>query len=80
MKCPKCNGEMIKCDEECCGGEFYCRDCGEPKKEVVVISKKEYNDLLFRKKQIEQINKEANRLENAEIDGFDFGELVLNIL
>lgn len=32
------------------------------------------------KKQVQQINNAADRLENGEIDGFDFGEIVLDIL
>lgn len=31
-------------------------------------------------KQVQQINNAADRLENGEIDGFDFGEIVLDIL
>lgn len=48
--------------------------------EMITISKWEYENLLFRKKQIEQLNEVADELENGEIDGIDFGEKVLNII
>lgn len=44
------------------------------------ITETEYNNLLFKQQQIEQINELADKLEKGLIDGFDFGELVLNIL
>ena len=46
----------------------------------VTISKLEYENLLFRKKQVELLNELVDRLENGELDGFDFGEEVLNVL
>lgn len=27
-KCPYCEIELTKCDEDCCGGMIYCRICG----------------------------------------------------
>lgn len=46
----------------------------------IFLGEKEYEDLLFSAKQIEQLKNLAVKLENTEIDGFDFGEEVLNIL
>lgn len=48
--------------------------------ETVEITETEYNNLLFRQQQIEQICELANQLEEGMIDGFDFGEMVLDIL
>lgn len=48
--------------------------------ETVEITETEYNNLLFRQQQIEQLCELANQLEEGMIDGFDFGEMVLNIL
>ena len=48
--------------------------------EKVEISLTEYENLIFYKEQINRINKVADELENGEIDGFDFGEKILNIL
>ena len=48
--------------------------------ETITITKSKYNSLLFARKQIKEINKIAVELENGEIDGFDFGECVLNII
>lgn len=47
---------------------------------TVEITETEYNNLLFRQQQIEQINELADKLEDGSIDGFDFGELILDIL
>lgn len=48
--------------------------------EEVNITKLEYENLLFFKKQIAQMNELADELENGEIDGVEFGEKVLNVL
>lgn len=48
--------------------------------ETVTITREEHKNLLFRRQQIEQINVIIMELENGEIDGFDFGEKVLDIL
>lgn len=48
--------------------------------ETITITKLEYANLLFHKKQIEDLEKVVDRLEAGEIDGFDFGDEVLNIL
>ena len=48
--------------------------------ETITITELEYRNLLLYKKQIEQLNEVVDRLETGEIDGFDFGDEVLNIL
>lgn len=48
--------------------------------ETVTISKTDYDLLLFRSGQIDQINQAVNQLENNELDGFNFIQKVLGIL
>ena len=48
--------------------------------ELVTITKARLNGLLYKEEQVKQLNLLADKLENAEIDGFDFGEEVLNVL
>lgn len=48
--------------------------------ETITITELEYRNLLLYKKQIEELNEVVDRLEAGEIDGFDFGDEVLNIL
>lgn len=48
--------------------------------EEITISKLEYSNLKFRERQIELLWELAIKLEEGEIDGFDFGKEALNIL
>ena len=40
-RCPECNIGWTACDDECCGGIKYCRNCGLEKKEADEMSKQE---------------------------------------
>lgn len=46
----------------------------------VEIDALEYNNLLFRKKQYEQICELVNKMENGEMNSDDFYDELLNIL
>lgn len=48
--------------------------------ETITITELEYRNLLLYKEQIEPLSEVVNRLDVDEIDGFDFGDEVLNIL
>lgn len=48
--------------------------------EEVTISRLEYDNLQFRRQQIEELYHLAEQLENGELDSVEFGDAVLNVL